>query len=181
MRDYCVSRFVRFRGLTSVAYTDPFSLCPRFAGTTVPCELIAAVFSEASRSAPQQSGIAHAIINRATDPKEHSHPYGGHRNTGNYETDVARQASTKDIQGTGNNQYTNAMEYINTGEALDNASMAKLNSVAQQADAAYTGKSADPTGGATFWSHDPNRKPPANCGPTPTTNIDGAQFFKCSK
>jgi len=169
-----------FAGGDPVNFSDPFGLCPSFPGTTVPCELIAAVFSEASRSARQQSGIAHAIINRATDPNEHRHPYGGYRNTGDYETDVARQASTRDIQGTGNNQYRSAMDYIDNGEALDQASMGKLNSVAEQSEAAYTGRSDDPTGGATFWSHDPKRTPKANCSPKPTTKIDGAQFFTCS-
>src|SRR5213076_2805006 len=40
-----------FAGGDPINFSDPFGLCPRFPGTTVPCELIPAVFSDASRSA----------------------------------------------------------------------------------------------------------------------------------
>lgn len=171
----------QYAGNNPAGFTDPFGLCPRFPGTTVPCPLIAAVYSEASRSARQQSAISHAIVNRATDPNERAHPYGGYRNTGDREADVAHQASTRDIQGTGNTQFANAMAYIDEGHALDAASMAKLNSVAEQAEAAYTGHSADPTHGATFWRHGTGRAPQGNCHPRATTNVDGARFYTCTQ
>jgi len=170
-----------YAGNNPISFDDPFGLCPRFPGTIVPCELIAAVYSEASNSRRQQSGIAHAIINRATDPHEHAHPYGGYRNTGNRQTDVAAQASTRDIQGTGNNQYHSANAYIAGTGHLDAASQAKINSVAAQADAAYRGTSQDETHGGTFWRHGTGHAPQGNCHPRATTNVDGAQFYSCSQ
>jgi len=173
-----------YAGNNPVSFSDPFGLCPKYPGTKAPCPLFAAVFSEAGRSASQQSAIAHAIVNRATD---NTQKYGCSgkcvKNLNDRYNDVYNQSSSSDIQGTTNAQYKKVMDNVDSGTPLDAASAQKLNSVVTQAEAAYNGDSTDPTEGATFWSHDPkNAKPKSGpaCTMTQTTNADGAQFYKCS-
>ena len=116
-----------YAGNNPVSFSDPFGLCPKFPGTTAPCPLFAAVFSEAGGKRAEFGAIAHAIVNRAAVPFNSRFPFGGHRNTGDLFSDVQYQASSKDIQGTGNSQWHAAMAFIDNGQAMDGQSLKKLN------------------------------------------------------
>ncbi|HWP38704.1 MAG TPA: RHS repeat-associated core domain-containing protein [Gemmatimonadales bacterium] len=170
-------------GNNPVTFTDPFGLCEKIAGTTAPCELFAAVFSEAAPGqAAEANAISHAIVNRALDDK---HTYAGVRNTGDLFTDVTAHATSSDVQGTGNRQYAAATAYIQTGSGLDAAQKKQFDLVVQQAENAYTGRSKDPTKGATFWDHAPSRPGQGAsqkyCAPEETGTIGTARFARCTK
>ena len=176
-----------YSGGDPVNYSDPFGLCPGVKtsdGTesTAPCELMQAVFSEASNNSAEQVGIAKAVINRATDVQP-SHYFGFH-NTGDYETDVRGQASTKDIQGRGNSQYHFAEQIVAGKVKLTSGSATgrKWQSVVDGAESAYTTNAlSDPTNGAEFWTHNPKMVPKANCHPVTTTQVGSATFLACSQ
>ena len=141
------------------------------------------MFSEAAPGQGAEAGaIAHALVNRALD---RTHTYAGIKNTGSLFTDVQAQATSADVQGTGNSQYADAMKFIESGKGLDPVQEKQFNLVTGQAEAAYTGKSSDPTGGATFWDHPPSTPGQGAskkyCAPVTTTTVGTASFAKCSK
>jgi RHS repeat-associated protein len=174
-----------YAGSNPVTFTDPFGLmvCDKIPGTTAPCELFAAIFSEAAPGqGAEANAIAHAIVNRAIDDK---HSYAGVRNTGDLFTDVTAHATSADVQGTGNRQYAAANQFMETGSGLDAAQKRQFNLVVQQSENAYTGRTKDPTKGATFWDHHPSRPGQGAsqkyCAPEETGTIGTARFARCTK
>jgi len=123
-------------------------------------------------------------VNRAND----SHACRGASNNGTYEQNVRSQSLGTDVQAAHdptNEQYGLAEDIIDAGgAAADAQTQTKFSSVVDESEGAYTGATADPTGGATFWDHRRNSirsSSMPNCRPTVSTTIDGADFYRCTR
>ena len=147
-----------------------------------PCALIAAVFSELSNTAHHQGleamGIAWTIVNRALD-HDRGHVF---HNSGNAAADVTRQATSSQIQGTGNSQYSLATEHMESGAPLpDEATQAKFDLVVRAASVVYNRQVPDPTHRSVFMDHGSTMPPSNTCGAKIVVTLGEAQFSACTR